>query len=318
MRQDATDFEIFIARVHHLLEGTNATVIWNEKIPDPNNPSQDRQIDIAVRKDGLFNIIECRHRKKKQDVNWIEELIGRRTSLNASSITAVSSSGFTKLAIIKARAHGVILSEIKNVPEEFILNWTRGMDIVLSFFRYESYKLKLFTDEKSIHIMDHNEFKQKLLAGTYIHDFSPDNFDLDKFKEENFKCVSFKFERELSGIDIGGVSINAVHVEGDVYLETLALTMPSHLAYIEPDTDLNTSCVIIQKFNFGDTKIINSNNNIVLYLDLSKFNTPPYWKFSAFEMNAHRNNGEYFTLRNAEIPIPIMFADDVDLTILSS
>ncbi len=318
MRQDAIEFEIFIARVLRLLEGTNATVVWNEKVPDPNNPSQDRQIDIAVRKDGLFNIIECRHRKSKQDVKWIEELIGRRMSLNASSITAVSSSGFTKGAICKAHAYGVILSEINDVSEDFILNWTRGMDIVISFFRYESFKLNLFIGKNSRCHFDLGRLKSALLSGTYIHDFSPDNFDLNKFKEGNVRCVGFRLERDLNDAEIGGVSISAIHAEGEVYLETLALTMPSHLAYLNTGVDPDLSSVIIQKYNFGQTKVINNNNNIALYLDFSQFNLPPYWKFVAVEMNASRNLGEYFTLVSADTSYPIMFADDIDLTISNS
>lgn len=319
MRKESVEFEIFISRIYRLLHSDDSIVTWNDKIPDPDNPSQARQIDITVRKDGLFNVIECRHHRKKQDVKWIEELIGRRASLNASSITAVSSGGFTKGAVIKARAHGVILSEIQNVSDEFILGWTRGMDIVLSFFRYDSYKITLFVDEKLINGVNYNELKKEFLAGSYVHDFSPDNFDLKEFKEESFTCVSFKLNRELDGIDIGGMPINAVQVEGVASLEIVELTRPAHLAYVAPDTSIGIeSGVIIQKFNFGNTKVLNSNNNIAIYLDLSQFNIPPFWKFCAFEMKATRSIDELFTLLNAEIPIPLMYANDVNLSILSS
>ena len=315
MGNNSVDFEIFIAQVHKLLEGTNATVTWNEKIPDPNNPSQDRQIDITVRKNELFNIIECRHRKNKQDVNWIEELIGRRMSLNASSITGVSSSGFTKGAINKARAYGIILSEIKNVPAEFIINWTRGMHIKLYFLRFDSYKLKLFIDKGLTNKLDDNEVKRELLARSYIHDLSPSGLDFPEIKEEKYESVKFKYSGEPTGINIDGILIKSFIAEGEAYLETISLSMPSHLAYIDPGASVDTSCVIIQNFNFGKTRIINDNNNIALYLDLSQFNVPSYWKFSGVEMKAHSNSDEYFSLLNAEIPIPVMFADDVDLTI---
>jgi len=46
------EFEIMISRTHKLLEGDDATVDWNERIPDPDNPKQGRQIDVLVRKDG--------------------------------------------------------------------------------------------------------------------------------------------------------------------------------------------------------------------------------------------------------------------------
>jgi hypothetical protein len=39
-------------------------------------------------------MVECRQHQSPQDVQWIEELIGRRVSLPADSAIAVSSSGF--------------------------------------------------------------------------------------------------------------------------------------------------------------------------------------------------------------------------------
>lgn len=207
------------------------------------------------------------------------------------------------------------MSEIKDVPEDFILGWTRGMNIVLSFIRYESFKLNLFVNESEIDYLDYNKFNNELMTGPYIRDFSPDSFELGCFKDNNLKCISFKFERVLHDIKIGGISIKKVHSEGDVYIERLALTMPKHLAYISPNENLDDSCLIVQKYNFGQTKVLNNKNHIALYLDLSKFNLPPYWKFVAVEMNAPNNTGERFTLVSADIPLPIMFAGSVDLTI---
>jgi hypothetical protein len=88
-------FEQQIHRIHELLDGSGAEVVWNDHIPDPDNPSQPRQIDVTIRRDGKLTHVECRQHHTRQDVQWIEELIGRRTSLGADSIIAVSSSGFT-------------------------------------------------------------------------------------------------------------------------------------------------------------------------------------------------------------------------------
>src|SRR3990167_4837804 len=99
-------FEKQIKRIHDLIEQPGSRVTWNDHIPDPDNPVQPRQIDITINRDNSLTIIECRIHAKKQDVKWIEELIGRRMSLKADAVIAVSASGFTEGAIKKAKAYG--------------------------------------------------------------------------------------------------------------------------------------------------------------------------------------------------------------------
>jgi hypothetical protein len=103
---DSETFEKQVHRIYELLEGSGAQVTWDEHIPDPDNLAQTRQIDISIRKDGKLIFVECRDHKSRQDVQWIEELIGRRTSLGADSLIAVSSSGFTAGALKKASRLG--------------------------------------------------------------------------------------------------------------------------------------------------------------------------------------------------------------------
>lgn len=74
-------FERQIERIHQLLEAEGATVTWDDRIPDPDSPSQPRQIDVSIRRDGKLTRVECCIHKEPQDVTWIEELMGRRTSL---------------------------------------------------------------------------------------------------------------------------------------------------------------------------------------------------------------------------------------------
>lgn len=92
-------FEQRIHRIHELLEGSNAIVTWDDKVPDPENPKRPRQIDVTIKRGRHVTLIECRIHHKRQDVKWIEELIGRRASLHAHSVIAVSASGFTAGAI---------------------------------------------------------------------------------------------------------------------------------------------------------------------------------------------------------------------------
>ena len=137
MSQVSKKFELQITRIHQLIEQPDAEVTWDDHIPDPDNPEQLRQIDISIKRDGKFTLIECRIHKKRQDVKWIEELIGRRKSLCADAIIAVSASGFTRGAILKAKSHGVILRDIQSLTVQEISNWGKKTKVSITLFKYE-------------------------------------------------------------------------------------------------------------------------------------------------------------------------------------
>jgi hypothetical protein len=131
----STKFERQIERIHSLLKEEGDDVTWNDHIPDPDNPSQPRQIDVTIRRDGRTTLIECRIHKNKQNVKWIEELKGRKDSLNATGVIAVSASGFTPGAINKANRFGIILRSIYNLSEPEIRNW--GKETLVKVIYYE-------------------------------------------------------------------------------------------------------------------------------------------------------------------------------------
>ena len=81
MSKESKEFEQRIHRLHELIEGSGAEVTWDDSLPDPDNPSQPRQIDVTIRRDGFLTLLECRLHKERQDVKWVEELMGRRISL---------------------------------------------------------------------------------------------------------------------------------------------------------------------------------------------------------------------------------------------
>ena len=71
-----------------------------------------------IKRAGLLTLVECRRHKSRQDVQWIEELIGRRTSLDAHAVIGVSSSGFTAGALAKASKHGIILRDLDKLTDQ--------------------------------------------------------------------------------------------------------------------------------------------------------------------------------------------------------
>lgn len=94
-----------------------------------------REVDVSIRiKKGnieKFIAIECRDRKSVQDIQWIEQLITKKESIQADTLIAVTSSDFTRPVQIKAQKRGIILRKLNSMtPEEieFLLN-----DIIIEF-----------------------------------------------------------------------------------------------------------------------------------------------------------------------------------------
>jgi hypothetical protein len=143
MEKPSKQLEQKIERIHRLLEVEGSTVTWNDHIPDPDNPDQMRQIDVTVRRDDFLTMIECRLRAKPQDVQWIEELIGRRISLKADAAIAVSASGFTKTAREKAAKYGIHLRDFATLTPEEIQNWGRKRTLRISFCEFAQVVLTL-------------------------------------------------------------------------------------------------------------------------------------------------------------------------------
>jgi len=123
MTSKAEKFEKQIKRIHDALIQDHAAVTWNDKIPDPDNPTQLRQIDITVKRNGEITHIECRSHQVPQGSKWVEELYGRKVSLQAVAMIGVSDSGFTKGAIKKAKRLGVFLCNLGQLSTEGIESW---------------------------------------------------------------------------------------------------------------------------------------------------------------------------------------------------
>ncbi len=83
--------------------------------------------------------LECRDRKKKQDVMWIEQLAAKKDSLQIDRTIAVSAKAFTRNAMLKAKRYGIDLRVLSEVTPDDIKGWlspatikveAHGFDIV--------------------------------------------------------------------------------------------------------------------------------------------------------------------------------------------
>jgi hypothetical protein len=320
MSKQSEEFEVMISRIHELLEGEAGIVEWNERIPDPDNPAQHRQIDVTIRKGNIFNIIECRLHRSKQDVKWIEELIGRRLSLNADAVIAVSSSGFTKGAIKKANMHGIILKDLISLTDTDILNWSKGINLQLLFYRYSKFRIELAFDDEDLNGIDINNLQNDLQNHIGFRTLFTAHLDeiekLTSLSEMSKKQKPFNFSVNFTIEDfiLDKRKVQSITTEGTLHLEIIELTIPECLAYGAPSESSADRNIYIQKYNLGETSVIHHGENIAISLDLSKLKTPPYWQFRYVDIyGGGQHNQQSFELINPEKII--MNIDKFDLSI---
>ncbi len=112
------DLELLVARVEKLLAGKDAVVTSPESIHDRDS-GQLRECDCTVRyKSGTVPVLvvfECRKRKHRNGSQWIEELIGKRHSVGASVMVAVSSAPLSAPANLKAAKHGILVRTMSDL-----------------------------------------------------------------------------------------------------------------------------------------------------------------------------------------------------------
>jgi len=106
MPKRTTPFQRLIKNIYSQLAEDNVqvkeSVLVGEKYAD-----SEREIDILIKKNisgRYINIaVECRERKRKDSIQWIDEIIGKYINLEIDEIIAVSKSGFSKPAKDKAK-----------------------------------------------------------------------------------------------------------------------------------------------------------------------------------------------------------------------
>lgn len=120
MSKKSNAFQKAIMFIHQELKETNAKVIESAELRETNiDQTVKREIDVLIEKEEagrIFRIaIECRDRAIKDDIIWVDSLIGKFKHLSVNKIIAVSSSGFSKAAKLKACANKIELREISEI-----------------------------------------------------------------------------------------------------------------------------------------------------------------------------------------------------------
>jgi hypothetical protein len=295
MSKESDAFEQRIHRIHELIDGTDAGVTWNDRIPDPDNPKRSRQIDVTIRRRDSLTLVECRIHGEPQHVTWIEELIGRKASLKATSVIGVSASGFTEGAVLKAKAHGIFLRDLEQLTTEEVKRW--GAIVALTFYYYEfsDLTLDLLFGPDSIPKLDMTVLADEVR--TYHGRQSLFNAASDEMERlklltlepEQRKDVRFAIRLRLEGFRLCGEPVVEVGFAGVARLVERPLGVPSVTSYRDLSGSTEKVSVVVQNTLLGETAVIvHDAHRMATIVDLSAISLPPNSQFRYFRTAADR------------------------------
>lgn len=289
MSKQSDKFEQLIKHIHDLLDQDGSIITWNDHLPDPDNPSQPRQIDITIKRENKITIVECRIHKSKQNVKWVEELIGRRISLQADAMIAVSASGFTKGAIAKAKKFGIILRDLVTLSKEEISSWGHLTKVRLIFYHFTNVDI-LFR----FHPNDLNNINSEHI-NLYLQTSSNELYNLiemisNTIVKDNHNNDSGKFTSTFKNknLKIGEYPVASIDISLEFSVSKQELKIPSVVAYDIPKTTTITRETFIEQGELDEFKIIQSSNNVLVILDLSSVNIPKNYKLDSVDFEFSR------------------------------
>ncbi len=261
-----------IERIHRLLEGVDAHVTWNDHIPDPDNPNRLRQVDVTIRRDDSLTIVECRAHKNAQDVNWIEELAGRRMSLAADVVIGVSSSGFTEGARLKAQRFGVVLRDFETLSAEEVSRWGVLSTLTLVFYEFRDVELTFTLPARpnidSPQITDPNgqpiNWRDILMKMT-------EKYDLNTM-QDHFK----RFHLGLHGarLFIGRVPAQSIEIKGRMRSRRRQAEAPILEIYGKAGEAKSSPEAHVESFDLGKSQVIHGHELCSIVFDLSQVKMP--------------------------------------------
>lgn len=274
----AAEFEQRVSRIFRLLEESGTEVTWNKLMPDPDRPSRSRQIDVEIRRPGCLVHVECRDRGRTQDVAWIEDLIGRRISLKADMVIAVSSSGFTKTAIAKAERHGIILRKLADVTDDEVMTWGDSSKVSVRFARFLRLEIAIkiqkkegtiLSSESVARVMDQQDWIGGIMRkATQV---CMDNEGIEDPVDFEFKGIRFNDDLVVNDIIVKPLKIAA---KGTVVLFDEWHEANGFLEFDRQNSIGDLSEAHVEKFEQLGSEITHSEDRAIWHVDLSKIVAP--------------------------------------------
>jgi hypothetical protein len=268
-----------VHRIHELLVRSHTDVTWNDHIPDPDNPAQMRQIDITIRRDGELTIIECRLSRRRQDVKWIEELIGRRQSLGAQAIIAVASAGFTAGAQKKAARYGVLLRDLRQLSDEEIENWGEKVALTVYYYQYSDAVLGVGFAAESISRIDSAMVGRELRSHPVLQSvFNAVASQLDTLKllaNNDTRTIGVRILVRPDKALLSGEPVLEIGLECEARLVARHIASPGVFGYGQPTQCPTRREATVERFALAETSIVHHEDRIAIDIDLACAELPP-------------------------------------------
>jgi hypothetical protein len=147
MSKQTNPFQKLIHYIHSNVEPTDAKVTESASALEKNiEEPVAREIDVLIEKeinDKIARIaVECRDRACKDDIEWVDSLVGKYKHLDIHKVIAVSNSGFSRSAKLKAEANGI---ELRTLEEALKINFGDEFHKLAAVYVSHIVKLKTVT-----------------------------------------------------------------------------------------------------------------------------------------------------------------------------
>jgi hypothetical protein len=288
MTNESDNFERQIERIHLLLESEDSIVTWNDRVPDPDNPSQKRQIDVSIRRDDALTLVECRIHSQPQDVTWIEELIGRRSSLEADAVIAVSASGFTRGAVLKGNAHGILLRDMKSLSVDEIRSWGKRTAVSVDLHHFANVSM-CFIFQRSAEGLVSADDVEEAIRRREIGLLPLFDKVVDSLRQYgHLEPVAFAGRLVTSALSVKGYNVVGIDLRAECWHENKELSIAAVVAYDTPESgalEFNTYVEIVEQGRF---EITQSSNVVSVALDISAINRPKGAKVGMMHFHFNR------------------------------
>ncbi len=154
-----------------------------------------REVDILISFKDEKNIerkisIECRDRPNTvQDVTWIEQLATKKNDLGIDITIATTTNSFTKPAILKAQAYGIVVQTSIKIDENFIKKLAQVHYYTVSFLKVKAIDLMFFDDSGLM--IDKNSIKLSTTQEekNTIEEYINESFMWSNFINTNYQKI---------------------------------------------------------------------------------------------------------------------------------
>lgn len=232
------EFEKLVARIEEKLCPLGARVKSPDKIPELVSKAL-REVDASIRYQigsvPILITVECRDRNSIQDVTWLEQLKSKKDSIGASQTIAVSREGFSSNAVAYAKQHGILLRQLSEITDAFILRCLQGTSTYVRDIRcrMESYGIGFvpLPEDEGLHELPLSEAVIQRIAtnAAFARNRANEDIILKELYLEalpEFKNSLLQYIDEESGFNsqpliVGNAECDAYFAADDLVVETV-------------------------------------------------------------------------------------------------